>query len=236
MGWGGVGVEGEGLGLGVAWNRDSRGFGCWSSAEGPGGGGGGIPVEGHERGGGYPRTLHWQAGHSDGSAQEVGGPPAAALGQCSAARPAEGALPGHRARGSLAPRGTCRSPTLWGAATTTSGGVDGTRAGGGGGFGQAPGPWPHRLKGVQDLRHWGAEEAPGGYLTFLATAHGGRPCGGLPRDLVRPRESIRRSLGCSLPVLPLDRPQPSGGRGTVEPGAAWEGLVQGERCRPGLGL
>ena len=47
-----------------------------------------------------------------------------------------------------------------------------------------PRPVAPPSQGVQGLRH-GALRKPRGYLT-PATAHGGRPCGGSPGDLVRP--------------------------------------------------
>ena len=104
---------------------------------------------------------------------------------------------------------------------------------GGLGFGLAgpparsPPPPPHlRPEALGALRK---APPPGGELTPLTTAHAPPPVWGVrpvcppppvwgvrPGSWDAPRESIRRSLGCSVPVLPLDHPQPcEGARGVA---------------------
>ena len=79
-----------------------------------------------------------------------------------------------------------------------------------------PAPWPHRLKGVQGLRHGALRKPRGlpGHCTW------GPPLWWFAPGFGTPRESVQRSLECSLPVLPLDQPQPSrggGGAGQLRP-------------------
>ena len=62
------------------------------------------------------------------------------------------------------------------------------------------------------------------YLTPVATAHGGPAHVGVrPGIRYVPRESIRRSLECSVPVLPLDQPQPCVCVGGAIPGGGGGG-------------
>ena len=63
-------------------------------------------------------------------------------------------------------------------------------------------------QGVQGLRH-GALRKLQGYLT-PGHCTCGLPMWWFAPGFGKPRESIVRSLECSLPVLPLDQPQPLG--------------------------
>ena len=79
---------------------------------------------------------------------------------------------------------------------------------------------------------WGAKEAPGA-TAHLPTAHGGPLTWGSGPGCGTPRESIQRSLQCSLPVLPLDQPQPSKREGGGVPLKRERGGVPLKRERGG---
>ena len=112
-------------------------------------------------------------------------------------------------------------------------GAGGGGGGGGGGFGFGFGGPPARgptVSKVCKASGMGRQGSPGGYLTPGHCARG-PPTWGLAPGVGAPRESIRRSLECSLPVLPLDnreRGRGMGGGDGQREGMAREVFERGE--------
>ena len=96
--------------------------------------------------------------------------------------------------------------------------------GGGGGFGLARDPWPHRLKVSEGLRHGSAKKLfPRSYLSpgncrHIGSAHAAIRSPGFGTL----RESIQRSLACASAAQPLDQPFCAGGGGGLgRGGSGW---------------
>ena len=94
----------------------------------------------------------------------------------------------------------------------------------------ATGPWPHRLKVSEGLRH-GAQRSsiPGATsLPWRLPAHGVCTCAAIRSPgFGTLREWIQRSLACSSDVQPLDQPFRGAGRGGPKVGGGGRGVWLG---------